>query len=55
MGWGKALLEGAGKIIGHEIQGDSYIKCLMCKGSRKYKNKKCKYCNGTGKRKLNTC
>ena len=55
MGWGKALLEGAAKVVGHTIEKDKYVRCIICKGSKKYKNKTCKYCNGTGSQKIQQC
>lgn len=29
-----------------------FAKCYQCKGTKKYKNKKCKYCKGSGKTKI---
>lgn len=25
-----------------------YVRCLLCRGTGRYKNRKCKRCNGTG-------
>lgn len=53
MGWGKILCESLGKAGSKLLVGDSYCKCPLCHGSKKWKGKKCRSCKGAGRVKIN--
>ena len=51
MGWCKSAVIMINKIM-HNNNNDYITWCSICKGSKKYNNKKCKYCKGKGKIKV---